>query len=538
MRGASAGNAIGALVLAVRNRALRFSSQRDQPQTVGSTQFSDGKALGRREGLLRSSTLAFATLMTTALFTALLTLFLVRALGPSNYSLFGLALAIGALVLLFADAGVSLSAQRFVAEHRADPGAVEEVVATALRLKLVAGLIVCGGLFALAQPISAAYHAPGLAWPLRGVAIAVFGQSMLAFFGGLFVALARVAVNLRLVLAESAVETTASIALVLTGGGAAGAMFGRAIGYVVGALLGASAVARGIGSGAFRITLRSTSRTAQLARYAGAMFIIDVAFTLFNQIDVILIGALVGTSSVAFFAAPDRLCIVLQYPAFALALGIGPRLAGAGRTVTDEAFAVSMRFVLILQSFLLAVVVAWSGPIVHLTLGNNYSAATPVLRALAPYVYLSGLGALLSISVNYLGEARRRVPLSIAAVAIDFGIDLVLLPRIGVVAGAIATDVGYATYVIGHVAICARFLNLPRRVLALTFARGLGAAAVLAAVLAAVGTATLSPAGWVVGGLAGTAAFLAALAVTGEITRSDAVALRAMLVHRSTASSS
>jgi O-antigen/teichoic acid export membrane protein len=490
-------------------------------------------ALGQSEGVLRSSSLSLAALAGTAFFTAVLTVFLVRALGPREYSLFGLALAVGSMVLLPADAGVSLSTQRFAAEHREDLPAIQEIVAAAIRLKLVTGVVACGALFALAQPISAAYHAPGLAWPLRAVAIAVFGQSMLGFLGGLFVALSRVVVNLRLVLAESITEAGASITLVLVGAGAAGAGLGRAVGYTVGALLGAAAVARSIGPSCFRLTLRRGPRTGQLARYAGALFIIDVAFSLFNQIDLILIGALVGTSSVAFFDAPARLCTVLQYPAYSLALGIGPRLAGGGRSVTDEGFAAGLRFILILQSFLLGGIVAWSGPIVHLVLGGRYLSAIPVLRTLGFYVYLSGLGAFLSISVNYLGAARRRVAIAILALVLDIGIDLVLLPRIGVVAGAIATDVGYATYVIGHVIICAKLLNLPGRALGMSFARCLIAAAVMTAVLAAVGTTTLSPAEWLIGAIAGTTAFGVALVVTGELTRSDVAALRALRIQRS-----
>jgi O-antigen/teichoic acid export membrane protein len=278
--------------------------------------------------------------------------------------------------------------------------------------------------------------------------------------------------------------------------------------------------------------LRRSPRTGQLARYAGALFIIDVSFSLFNQIDLILIGALVATSSVAFFDAPARLCTVLQYPAYSLALGIGPRLAGAERSVTDESFAAGLRVILILQSFMLAGIVAWSGPIVHLVLGDRYQAAVPVLRTLGMYVYLSGLGAFLSISVNYLGAARRRVPVAILALVLDVVIDLVLLPQIGVVAGAIATDVAYATYVIGHVIICAGLLNLPRRALGISFARCLVAAAMMTLVLAAVGTSTLSPAEWLLGAVAGTAAFGAVLVVTGELTSSDAAALRALRIRR------
>ena len=46
-------------------------------------------------------------------------------------------------------------------------------------------------LFALAGPISDLYNTPDLAWPLRGVAIALFGQSIVLFIRSIFVALRR-----------------------------------------------------------------------------------------------------------------------------------------------------------------------------------------------------------------------------------------------------------------------------------------------------------------------------------------------------------
>jgi len=90
---------------------------------------------------------------------------------------------------------------------------------------------------AVAGPIADAYGEPGLTWPLRGVALALFGQSSVLFFQRAFIALGRVGIGLRIILSESALEFTASITLVLLGAGAAGAAFGRATGYLLGALI-------------------------------------------------------------------------------------------------------------------------------------------------------------------------------------------------------------------------------------------------------------------------------------------------------------
>ena len=99
-----------------------------EPEPVG-----DGRS---GDGIVRNTSFAFAVQITVAAFSAALTLFLVRALGPAGYGVFALAVAIGIMCALLAELGISPAAARFVAEHRGDRNAMAGVVASALRLKL------------------------------------------------------------------------------------------------------------------------------------------------------------------------------------------------------------------------------------------------------------------------------------------------------------------------------------------------------------------------------------------------------------------
>ena len=126
----------------------------------------------------------------------------VRRLGPAEYGVFALAMGVGALMTVPSDFGISMSAARFAAERRGDGGTVAEVVADGFRLKLVVGGLSSLGLVVLADPIASAYGEPGLAWPLRVLAVAAFGQSVMLFWATIFEALGRISVYLRVVVAE------------------------------------------------------------------------------------------------------------------------------------------------------------------------------------------------------------------------------------------------------------------------------------------------------------------------------------------------
>ena len=132
----------------------------------------------------------------------------------------------------------------------------------------------------------------------------------------------------------------------------------------------------------------------------------------------------------------------------------------AGETPDSGAFQVAFRVILLFQAALIAPVLVSAPPIADLLFGDEFAKSAEVLRWLAPFVFLSGLAALVSLGANYLGLARRRVPIAIAAVLINIVVDLALIPTVGVIGAAIGTSLAYTIYVPGHVWLCWRWLDL------------------------------------------------------------------------------
>ena len=67
------------------------------------------------DSIARNTAFAVAVRLTGTVFTAILTIFLVRYLGPAEYGVFALAMGVGALVTVPSDLGISMSAARFSA---------------------------------------------------------------------------------------------------------------------------------------------------------------------------------------------------------------------------------------------------------------------------------------------------------------------------------------------------------------------------------------------------------------------------------------
>jgi O-antigen/teichoic acid export membrane protein len=471
----------------------------------------------RSQSITHNALFSLAMQLTSAAITAGLTIFVARMLGPDQFGLLALALSVVGVLSLPSDFGISQSASRFAAEHRDNPEEVAEVVASALRMKLYFASGATIVLILAAGPIASAYNEPGLAWPLRAMALTLLGQNMMGLYGGVMVALGRGAEAFRITVTESIVEAIATVALVLAVAGAAEASLGRAIGFLVGGAFAFVVGARVLGREAIGIGVKERRSTRRIAVYASAIFVIDGAYALFQQIDTLLIGAFLNATAAGLFQAPIRLITMLRYPAQSIANGVAPRLASRTGERSVEPFQRSVRYTIIFQALLLAPIVVWPGPIINLLLGSAYSESADVLRALAPFVFLSGLGTLLSLGVNYLGEARRRVPIAIGAVVINFAIDVVLIPKIGILGGAYGTDVAFAVYVAGHLWVCRQMIDLPLRPMAVSVGRSLFAAAVMAGLLVLLGTGDVAVPVLFAGLIAGVALYVAVIVVTREL---------------------
>jgi O-antigen/teichoic acid export membrane protein len=474
----------------------------------------------------RNAGFAFAGQMVSSLATGVLTLYLVRAFGPKQFGLLAIAVGIAVMVLLPSDFGISSSTARFVAEQRGRWPAVGALLRNALRLKLVASGVLSVALFVLAGPIATGYGSHDLAAPLRVMAIAIFFQSFFMLFTQFFVAVGRVSFNLRLITVESLVEAVTAATLVIMGGGTAGAALGKVVGYSVASTLGLVLAMRMIGSH----NLRGGNAPGAMKRifgYAGALVVVDSAYVLMAPVGTLILGALINARAVGIYAAPSRFITFLHYPGLSIAAGVAPRLArGEGREPDTAALVTGLRWVMLIQTVLVAPTIIWARPIADILLGKGYGDSGSVLMVLAPYTFLQGFGPLVSLSVNYLGEARRRVPIALATFAISVTLDIVLIQTVGLLGAAISTDIAYAFYVGGHLWICKRTVNLPLRPVARDLVRCLLAALAMVGVMALFGTRDLGVLEIVVGGAVGVATYIGVLLATRAVTPGELRAFR------------
>lgn len=476
---------------------------------------------GRRladAGAIRNTLLQFMTNMAGVVFTGALTLFLVRVLGASGYGRYALAVSIASLLVLPAGLGLPMAIARFLADHRTNLDQLRAILALGMRLQVPAALLATVGLFAAAGPVAAAYGDPRLAWPLRFMALAVAGQVLFGFLSYAGAALRQSGVALRMALAESATETSASIALVVAGAGAAGAALGKAIGYALATAAGVYLILRLLGGPPWRARARPLVGAREVLGYAGATFVVDLGVSVIAQVDILLIGALLTSAAVGSFSAVMKIMTVLGYLGTAVAGGVAPRLSFGSGPPDARALSRAIRYLLIVQGLVLAPMIVWSKPIVELLLGRGYPESPEIMQVLSVMAFVSAPAALISVSVTYLGAARRRVRIVLLTLVLGLLCTYWFLRILGLVGAAIADDIVATAYVLANLWICTRLVSVDVRTLGMTVLRVLVAGLAMALLMLVVGTDHLSPLQWLVGGAAGGAVYAASLLVTREVS--------------------
>ena len=426
----------------------------DQPAATGAG------SRPRAEGSVASgSVAAFLSLATSATLTAALTLVLIRVLGRVEYGIFALALSIHQVVLLLSDVGLTSACAREIASSRSDPHRLRMTVGSTLAAKLGTSITAGILLVAASGPLADVFDTPRLADVLRLAAAAMTLTSVFQLFRlGLNSLGARWSM-FGLVVVESVLEVAASLALIVASATAAAAMGGRIVGYACGFVLGLWLLVHRAG-GLERPSRGVVTRVLQAGLFIG---VAEGVYILFTQVDVLLIGAVLGPAHVAQFEAPLRILVIAGFVGYALGLATVPQLAAGGDLAAHgQRFARALRYVACLQAALLPAWLVLIAPNATLIFGDDFTESSEVLYGLTPYFFLAGIAPLASLATIYAGGERRRIVPSLFALALNAGITAALLDSIGIVAGAVGTGIGSAVYVAMFLSLAGQLLNIPR----------------------------------------------------------------------------
>lgn len=361
-----------------------------------------------------------------------------RALGEAGFGAAGVAITIGTVAALIGNGGVNIATIYLAGRHPSGRAAVIGAATTiaivgaavAIAITLLAGIVFgdplkLGGreaLFVAAGVLGAGI----IGYEYGGALLLAVGRQR--SFAGIELVRGGAAVGLTLLLIAIAPGDTA---FVLAG----------AIGYLAAALTALTLTHRLTGEVRPRWdpALIRTSLALGLRGQAG-----NLLQFLNLRLDVLLIPALLQLSAAGVYLVAVRASEVLTQVAGAAGSLIFPAVAGdpdpASATLTQRTVRVS----LLLVAAAALVLILVTDPLLSIAFGPAYAGASTSLRILAVAMLPLSLTRILAGDLKGRGRPGIVSVATLAALAWTLGLDLLLIPALGIAGAAIASLAAYA----------------------------------------------------------------------------------------------
>ena len=379
---------------------------------------------------------------------------LARVMGPGEYGIVAFVLSSTALLTVVADLGMAGGTARLLAEDPSAARCVLRRTALALGCTLGAGIVL---LWLTREHVAALANAPILANGTLVVAALLVAQIAQRYLSKVYEGLGAVALYGRiLALLGSLPWLLPVIAVWWWSTQVTAVLLAQVLGYVMLVAVAVGVLRQRVFARAWASTERcSEPRVATIARYSLPMVATAASFFVFSQSDVLIIQAYLGSQDVGVYSVAVRMIETAHVPAGALGGAAAVYLARYYRTDPARARSLFTRLTSILltayvPAALLAIMVG--RPAIELLFGVDYADAATIIAVYTPYLLAKAFSSVYALALDYLGFAARRAVVVGAAAAMNVALNIFLVPRLGIVGAAIATQITYVPVVIYYAA--------------------------------------------------------------------------------------
>ncbi|MFQ5876383.1 MAG: oligosaccharide flippase family protein [Acidobacteriota bacterium] len=369
-----------------------------------------------------------------------------RWLGPEGRGLLVTLSVLTGLALQFGNLGLHSGNIYFVAR---EPSTTPAVLGNSLWLSLLLG-IAGGGAIAALGAARPAWFA-GLPYALILVSAAALPfQFMIFYFQNTLLGLKDVRA-FNAFEAGLKVVSFASLAVYLIGfsGGPRGAVVILAIAAAAGGLASVVYCARrhpfrpGLDAGLLR----------RMIPYGGRVYLSCLLSYLVIRVDMLLVNYFLGTDRAGVYSITVQIADVLLLLPATIGMILMPRIAaearggrdaGAARRDQGAITARVSRHAALLMTLVCGATFFLVDPLVGILYGEPFRGAVPATRWLLPGLWALGMNGILMNHFAGQGLPRIAVISPLCGVALNLGLNLVLIPAAGIVGAAIASSAAYA----------------------------------------------------------------------------------------------
>jgi O-antigen/teichoic acid export membrane protein len=389
--------------------------------------------------------------ITTTFLGAALIILLTHLLEPKQYGLLFLVISILGFIRILSEGGVANSGARYVAEYKERaPEQIRYIISTSLLYNLSTIIIVSTVLILGHRHLAAFFNEHKLSsLLLYGVFFVIFG-TLTTYARVILQGFEEIELSAGVHIINILARFISAIGVVILGYGVWGALTGYIFGFALASLLGLTVIYLKCYRGWKTAVTVETGLRRRIAEYTLPLAGTSTTKAIEVHIDTILVGLFLTPVSVGFYALAKQITQFLETPAYALGFSLAPtygaKKAQSNMQHVSKLYEISFEYSLLVYLPAAAGVVLVAEPMIQYVFGSKYLGTVPVLQVLAIYIVFRSLTTITEDSLDYLGRAKLRALLKIPTVILNVILNIILIPRIGVIGAPIATVVSYGIF--------------------------------------------------------------------------------------------
>lgn len=333
------------------------------------------------------------------LLTASALIIVARILGPVEYGVYIIALAVAGIAGSVGSFGIGSALSKFIAEYQAKGNRekIEKLLANSMFVLLIAGIIFTVIAF-LISGIVAEYSLHSTAYTYV-IKIAAFTVITSIFFGALYAALIALGEGKHVTIISSiqiVIQSGLAIILTLYGFGPVGPVIGLLTGQFVGIIFTLFIIYH---IHKFRIVKPSFAGIKKLMHFSNPIAISNVMSTMVNSLSIVLLGIIVSSSIIGNFGIASKTSFLADIIIGSIGLSLLPGFSnmlsrrrtkiGIGNFYNKAVYSS-----IVIMAPLMFFMIFFSKPLSYVAFSSTYS--------LAPlYISLAAIGILIGIAGNY-----------------------------------------------------------------------------------------------------------------------------------------
>ncbi len=398
------------------------------------------------EASFRGGFFLFLGMFSSTIVLAVTSIVVARMLGPADYGLYIIILAVPGLLKTVSDVGISPALTRFTANLHAEgkDGEVERLIKTGITAKLILLSGVSIFLFLSSETIaSRLLNRPGAGPLLQMASLYFVGQALFESINSALIGLDEAGKSSFLMNVEAFTRGLTSPLLIIVGLGVVGALIGTGLGYVLAAGAGGALL--------LFFTLRDLKRNGgddpppsfflglkTMVSYGSPLYVSNLLIGLQGEIQRILLSLHASNASIGNYATAVNFSVFISMISSPIVTILFPAFSKLSFDREGEAveklFKLSVKYTSLLVMPMALAMATLSKDLVFTLYGGGYPAA-PLFLSLYMLNYLrSGAGQfVIGALLNGQGDTRTTFRINLLSLVLIVSSSAVLIPFYGVI---------------------------------------------------------------------------------------------------------